>query len=118
MGGEVVMTKATINLQDLRKKIYIKAKADKTWQFWGIYVHVCKLETLSAAYKLAKQNNGAPGIDGVTFEDVEADGVEMFLQSIRNELISKTYYPLRNRIQPIPKAGGKKRMLAIPMVTS
>lgn len=116
MGGKVVMTKATINLQDLRKKIYIKAKADKTWRFWGIYVHVCKLETLSAAYKLAKQNNGAPGIDGVTFEEVEAGGAEMFLQSIRNELISKTYYPLRNRIQPIPKAGGKKRMLAIPSI--
>jgi RNA-directed DNA polymerase len=40
------MTKESVKLQDLRRKIYIKAKAEKSWQFWGIYVHVCKLETL------------------------------------------------------------------------
>ena len=59
------MTKTSINLQDLRRKIYIKAKADKTWRFWGLYVHVCKLETLQEAYKMAKSNKGAPGIDGI-----------------------------------------------------
>jgi len=115
-GGKVVMIKATINLQDLRRKIYIKAKADKSWRFWGIYVHVCKLETLYASYKLAKQNHGAPGIDGVTFDEIELAGVDKFLQSIRNDLISKTYYPLRNRKQAIPKTGGKFRILSIPSI--
>jgi len=51
------MIKASINLQDLRRKIYIKAKTEKTWRFWGLFVHVTKLETLREAYKLAKRNN-------------------------------------------------------------
>lgn len=116
--GKVVMIKATINLQDLRRKIYIKAKADKSWRFWGIYVHVCNTETLQASYKLAKQNNGAPGIDGVTFDDIELAGVDKFLESIRCDLLSKTYYPLRNRKHEIPKSGGKSRVLSIPTVAS
>jgi RNA-directed DNA polymerase len=62
------MTKAPISLRDLRRRIYRKAKAEPAWRFWGLYVHVCKLETLREAYRLAKQDNGAPGVDGVTFE--------------------------------------------------
>ena len=77
------MTKAPINLQDLRRRLYVKAKAEPSWRFWGIYVHVCKLETLRKAYALAKANNGAPGIDGVTFEAIGAQGVEAFLKQIR-----------------------------------
>ena len=65
------MIKPSIGLQELRRKIYLKAKSEKTWRFWGLYVHVCKMETLREAYKLAKSNNGAPGIDGVTFEVIE-----------------------------------------------
>lgn len=75
------MTNAPVSLQDLRKRIYIKAKADKTWRFWGLYVHVCKMETLQAAYKMAKGNDGAPGVDGVTFEVIEEKGVEAFLEN-------------------------------------
>jgi RNA-directed DNA polymerase len=76
MGGRGAMTTTPISLQDLRRRIYVKAKAEPAWRFWGLYVHVCKLETLREAYRLAKENNGAPGIDGVTFEAIEADGVE------------------------------------------
>ena len=64
------------DLQDLRRRLYVKAKAEPSWRFWGLYVHVCKMETLRAAYAMAKQNDGAPGIDGVTFEAIEAQGVE------------------------------------------
>jgi RNA-directed DNA polymerase len=110
------MTKTPISLQDLRKKLYIKAKAEPSWQFWGIYVHVCKTETLKEAYVLAKQNKGAPGIDGVTFDAIEAQGVEGFLQKIQQELAAKTYYPSKNRKQAIPKAGGKSRILSIPCI--
>ena len=81
----------------------MKAKAEKAWRFWGLYVHVCKLETLRAAYTMAKQNNGAPGIDGVTFEAIEEAGVEGFLQGIRDELVSENYWPMRNRRKEIPK---------------
>jgi len=110
------MIKASISLQDLRRKIYLKAKSDKTWRFWGLYVHVCKVETLQAAYKDAKENNGAPGIDGVTFEDIEEAGVETFLEQIHNELVSGTYQPKRNRATVIPKGKGKVRVLGIPTI--
>jgi RNA-directed DNA polymerase len=111
------MTTAPISLQDLRRRIYTKAKAEPSWRFWGLYVHVCKLETLHAAYELAKANDGAPGIDGVTFEAIEASGVDAFLQQIRDELVTRTYRPMRNRRQEIPKDGGKKvRVLSIPTI--
>ncbi len=108
------MTKTPIHLQDLRRRIYAKAKAESSWRFWGLYVHVCKLETLQAAYKLAKENNGAPGIDGVTFEAVESAGRAEFLEQLREELVSGTYRPQRVRRVGIPKSGGKLRMLSIP----
>ena len=108
--------KAPISLQDLRRKIYVKAKAEPTWRFWGLYVHVCKMETLGEAYALAKKNNGAPGIDGVSFEAIEEAGPEGFLERIRDELVSRTYLPTRNRRKEIPKGGGKVRVLGIPTI--
>jgi hypothetical protein len=60
--GKGEMIKAPINLQDLRRRIYSKAKAEPAWRFWRLYVHVCKMETLHAAYALARAKNGAPGI--------------------------------------------------------
>ena len=110
------MTKASIDLQDLRRRLYVKAKAETSWRFWGLYVHVCKLETLRAAYALAQKNDGAPGVDGVTFAAIEAQGVEAFLVQIRDELVKCTYAPLRARRQEIPKDGGKVRVLSIPAI--
>jgi RNA-directed DNA polymerase len=108
------MIKTSIDLQDLRRRIYAKAKAEPSWRFWGLYVHVCKIETLQAAYKLAKENNGASGIDGVTFESVESAGRAEFLERLREELCSGTYMPERVRRVGIQKSGGKLRMLSIP----
>jgi RNA-directed DNA polymerase len=110
------MMKAPINLQELRRRIYGKAKAEPSWRFWGLYVHVCKMETLQAAYAMAKKNNGAPGVDGVTFEAIEADGRERFLEQIRDDLVRRTYRPQLTRKVEIPKAGGKFRRLSIPTV--
>ena len=110
------MTKTPISLQDLRRRIYVKAKAEKAWRFWGLYVHVCKMETLREAYSMARKNNGAPGIDGVTFEDIEKAGVEAFLERIRDDLTSGQYMPSRNRRKEIPKANGKIRVLGIPTI--
>jgi len=110
------MIKTSINLQDLRRKIYLKAKSDKAWRFWGLYVHVCKMETLKQAYVDAKRNGGAPGIDGVTFADIEQVGVEAFLGQIRDELVSETYRPMHNRIKAIPKDNDKVRILGIPAI--
>src|SRR5712691_6954 len=117
MGGKGEMIKEPISLQDLRRRIYVKAKAEPSWRFWGLYVHVCKMETLQAAYDEAKKNNGAPGIDGVTFEAIEAGGVEAFLEEIRDELLTHRYRPMRNRHKEIPKDGGRKvRVLSIPAI--
>ena len=112
------MTKTPISLQDLRRRLYVKAKVEPTWRFWGLYVHVCKMETLNEAYQMAKTNDGAPGIDGVTFEAIEESGVESFLKQMRDELVSGTYRPMRARKKEIPKGGGKVRVLSIPTVIS
>ena len=114
--GKDEMTKASIELQDLRRRIYVKAKAEPSWRFWGLYVHVCKTETLRAAYEMAKQNDGAPGVDGVTFEVIEAQGVEALLEQLRDELTGRTYRPLPARKREIPKDGGKVRVLSIPAI--
>ena len=110
------MTKALISLQDLRRSLYVKAKAEPSWRFWGLYVHVCRRETLYEAYRMAKENDGAPGIDGVTFEAIEESGVEDFLRQIMDELITSTYRPMRARKKEIPKDGGKVRVLSIPAI--
>ena len=83
------MIKAPICLQDLRRSLYVKAKTEPTWRFWGLYVHVCKRETLQEAYQMAKSNDGAPGIDGVTFAAIEESGVESFLKQIQDELVNQ-----------------------------
>src|SRR5215469_5689906 len=88
------MIKAPVSLQDLRRRLYIKAKAEPAWRFWGLYVHVCKIETLREAYEMAKSNDGAPGVDGVTFEAIEENGLESFLKQIRDELVNNTYRPM------------------------
>jgi RNA-directed DNA polymerase len=110
------MINTPISLQDLRRNIYAKAKTEPSWRFWGLYVHVCKMEKLREAYALARKNNGAPGIDGVTFVVIEAQGVEKFLEQIHDELIDRTYVPLRARRREIPKDGGKVRALSIPAI--
>src|SRR6202795_1753647 len=116
MGGKGEMTKAPINLQDLRRSLYVKAKAEPPWRFWGLYVHVCKMETPQEAYRMGKSNNGAPGIDGVTFEAIEESGAESFLRQIRDELVTHVYRPMRARKKEIPKDGGRVRVLSIPAI--
>jgi group II intron reverse transcriptase/maturase len=110
------MTKAPIGLQDLRRRIYGKAKSDKAHRFWGIFVHVTKTETLHEAYRLSKRNGGAHGIDGVTFDDVEAMGRDQFIEGIRQELETGVYRPQKNRAVDIPKDNGKVRTLQIPSI--
>src|SRR6202041_569114 len=114
--GKGEMTKTPISLQDLRRSLYVKAKAEPAWRFWGLYVHVCKRETIREAYEMARSNNGAPGIDGVTFEAIEESGAESFLNQIQEELVTNTYRPMRARKKEIPKDGGRVRVLSIPAI--
>src|SRR5260221_2740885 len=111
------LTKTPISVQDLRRSLYIKAKAEPAWRFWGLYVHICKMETLQEAYWMAKKNDGAPGIDGVTFEATEESGGEGILKQIPDEPVSDKYRPMRARKKEIPKNEGTKvRVLSIPSI--
>jgi len=110
------MTKAPIDLQELRRRIYRKAKSEKEHRFWGIFVQVTKLEVLEEAYRQAKRNGGAPGVDGVRFEDIESSGTTAFLQALRHDLLEGTYQPKSNRVFEIPKDNGKTRTLQIPCI--
>jgi group II intron reverse transcriptase/maturase len=77
---------------------------------------VAKSDTLAEAYHHAKHNGGAPGLDGQTFADIEAEGVERFLAAIRADLLAGTYQPQPNRMVEIPKSNGKTRRLQIPCI--
>jgi RNA-directed DNA polymerase len=111
-----VRTGAAINLHDLRTRIYEMAKSNRKKRFWGLYCHICKMETLKEAYILSKRNKGSAGIDGMTFEKIEEEGLETFLETIQHELMEQTYKPSKNRKVEIPKPNGKKRMLGIPTI--
>ena len=109
------MIKAPIGLQELRRRIYRKAKSEPMHRFWGLFVHVTKLETLHEAYCVAKRNGGAAGIDGQTFEAIEQAGRWRFLAELQRELLSGSYQPQANRRVDIPKGNGQFRTLQIPM---
>lgn len=110
------MIKTPITLQELRRRIYQKAKSEPTHRFWGLFSHITKLTTLHEAYQQARKNNGAPGIDGKSFADIELEGVMPFLKNIQAELQAGTYQPQSNRKVEIPKANGKMRTLQIPCI--
>jgi group II intron reverse transcriptase/maturase len=110
------MIKAPGSLQDLRRRIYRKAKSDTTHRFWGLFVHVTKIETLEEAYHIAKGNGGAPGIDGRSFRDIESAGRAAFLAAVREDLVTGRYQPMPNRRVDIPKDNGKVRTLQIPCI--
>jgi RNA-directed DNA polymerase len=110
------MIKAPIGLQELRRRIYRKAKSEETHRFWGLFVHIAKAETLEEAYRIAKRNAGAPGLDGQTFEDIEAAGLALFLATVREDLLAGRYQPQPNRRVEIPKGNGQVRLLQIPCI--
>ena len=110
------MTKAPSSLQELRRRIYRKAKSETTHRFWGLFVHITKIETLEEAYRIAKGNGGAPGIDGQSFQDIESVGRAVFLAAVREDLVTGRYKPMPNRRVEIPKGNGKVRTLQIPCI--
>ncbi|MFQ5790127.1 MAG: reverse transcriptase domain-containing protein, partial [Acidobacteriota bacterium] len=110
------MTKPTIGLQELRTKIGHRAKSAPAHRFWGMYVHLLKLEILETAYLEAKRNRGAPGSDAQTFEQIETEGRPEFLLKLSAELRNGTYRPLPYRRREIPKEGGKVRVISVPAI--
>ena len=101
-------------IRTLQRKLYLKAKAEPTFRFYLLYDKIHRDDVLRHAYVLARSNKGAPGVDGVTFAMIEADGLEAWLDGIREDLRAKTYRPQPVRRVMIPKPGGGERPLGIP----
>jgi RNA-directed DNA polymerase len=103
-------------IRSLQRKLYVKAKAEPAFRFYVLYDKICRDDILLHAYRLARANAGASGVDGVTFEAIETQGLEAWLVGLREELAAKTYRPDPVRRVAIPKAGGGERMLGIPTI--
>lgn len=112
------MLKTPEKIQELQRKLYRKAKQEKKFRFYALYDKTYRADILSHAYRLARVNKGASGIDGLTFEDIEGKegGKERYLERISKELRDKTYKAMPVRRIYIPKADGSKRPLGIPTV--
>jgi retron-type reverse transcriptase len=105
-----------MKIRMLQKKLYQKAKEEPGYRFYLLYDKIYREDVLSHAYALAKSNQGAPGVDGQTFSGVESQGLEEWLNGIREDLRAKTYQPQAVRRVVIPKSGGGERPLGIPTV--
>ena len=103
-------------IRSLQRKLYCKAKAEPAFRFYILYDKICREDVLGHAYVLARANAGAPGVDGVTFAQIEASGVEAWLAGLREDLVAKTYRPDAVRRVMIPKPGGGERPLGIPTI--
>ena len=103
-------------IRNFQRKLYCKAKAEPEFRFYLLYDKICRADILAHAYALARENAGAPGVDGVTFVAIEAAGVEKWLSGLREDLVAKTYRPSAVRRVSIPKPGGGSRPLGIPTI--
>jgi RNA-directed DNA polymerase len=103
-------------IRSLQRKLYRKAKAEPAFRFYILYDKICREDILLHAYGLARSNAGAPGVDGVTFEQIEASGVGAWLAGLHEDLVLRTYRPDPVRRVMIPKPGGGERPLGIPTI--
>jgi RNA-directed DNA polymerase len=103
-------------IREFQRKLYVKAKERPTYRFYSLYDKIYRTDILEHAYRSAKANQGAPGVDGVTFEQVEAEGWKDWVGKLREELRDGRYKPAPVRRVNIPKPGGGQRPLGIPTI--
>ena len=103
-------------VRDFQRKLYRKAKEEPEFRFYVLYDKIRHLHFLREAYRRVKTSRGAPGIDGVTFEEIEKGGLEEFLSGLQKELDEKNYRPQPVKRVYIPKANGGTRPLGIPTI--
>jgi RNA-directed DNA polymerase len=105
-----------IKIRMLQRKLYQKAKEEPNYRFYLLYDKMYREDILAHAYELAKSHQGAPGVDGQSFWGIETQGLEEWLNGIREDLRAKTYQPQAVRRVMIPKPGGGQRPLGIPTI--
>jgi len=105
-----------VRVQKLQTALHAKAKESPSFRFYALYDKVYRKDVLTYAYDCCKANGGAAGVDGQGFEDIEAYGVERWLDELVQELKSRTYQPLPVRRVYIPKPDGKQRPLGVPAI--
>jgi hypothetical protein len=104
------------SIRRLQRKLYVKAKQEPEFRFYLLYDKVYRADILAHAYRLSRAAQGAAGVDGVAFADIEAEGVEPWLAALGKELRDETYRPAPVRRVMIPKPGGGERPLGIPTI--
>jgi RNA-directed DNA polymerase len=106
-----------VSVQKLQTALHAKAKEAPGFRFYALYDKVYRKDVLAFAHQCCKANGGAAGVDGQSFEDIEAYGLERWLDELAQELKSRTYRPLPVRRVYIPKPDGRQqRPLGIPAI--
>jgi len=100
----------------LQETLHAKAKRAPRYRFYALYDKVYRMDVLCHAYQCCRANDGAPGVDGQTFDDIEKYGLWQWLGELAEELKKHRYRPQAVRRVYIPKADGKPRPLGIPTV--
>lgn len=103
-------------IRTLQRKLYRKAKGEPNYRFYLLYDKIWRWDILVHAYALARENRGAAGVDGETFDQIGSQGVVKWLQGLQGELRGKTYRPQPVRRVRIEKPGGGERPLGIPTI--
>ena len=105
-------------VETLQTSLQAKAKTEPAYRFYSLWDKVCRKDVLAEAYRRCHANAGAAGADGETFEQIETQGIERWLEKLRKELVAGIYAPKPLLRVWIPKSNGGQRPLGIPTVAS